>query len=182
VRSSIGSVRAFTLIELMIVLAIIGIIAAVAIPAFGKYLRRSKTTEAALNIRKLFDSSVAYYEAHSFTAQNGSAISRQFPGQGLLVTPALGTCCGGPGGKCKPDPTYWLQPVWVALNFSVDDPFLFSYAYESTGTEASARFATRAHGDLDCDTTYSTFERIGSVDSQWSVTGGSGLFVEGDIE
>src|SRR5205814_7177574 len=52
----------FTLIELMIVVAIIGILAAVAIPAFMKYIRRSKTTEATMNIRKLFDSSVSYFE------------------------------------------------------------------------------------------------------------------------
>ena len=40
------SEKGFTLIELMIVVAIIAILAAVAIPAFSKYIRRAKTSEA----------------------------------------------------------------------------------------------------------------------------------------
>src|SRR4051812_16234434 len=94
----------FTLIELMIVVAIIGILAAVAIPAFMKYIRRSKTVEATMNVRKLFDSSVAYYEAeHSNTA--GTILAKQFPANVGPSPGAANTCCATVGGKCAPVPT-----------------------------------------------------------------------------
>jgi type IV pilus assembly protein PilA len=170
----------FTLIELMIVVAIIGILAAVAIPAFMKYIRRSKTVEATMNVRKLFDSSVAYYEAEHSNS-SGTILAKQFP-TSAPVAPALGTCCGGAGGKCAPNVSNFASDSWSALNFSVDDPFYYMYQYVSSGTDTGANFQAWAFGDLDCDTIYATYMRGGSVMADRSVSGGSGLYSKNEIE
>jgi type IV pilus assembly protein PilA len=46
--------RAFTLIELMIVVAIIGVLAAIAVPNFLKFQCKAKTSEARTNLKALY--------------------------------------------------------------------------------------------------------------------------------
>src|ERR1700757_4149461 len=99
----------FTLIELMIVVAIIGVLAAVAIPAFMKYIRRSKTTEATMNLRKMYDGAVPYHVADHADV-NGNAIDRQFPMSAPYV-PSLSTLTAGmaTGNRYQSSPADWKQ-------------------------------------------------------------------------
>ncbi|HZS35303.1 MAG TPA: type II secretion system protein [Polyangia bacterium] len=172
--------RAFTLIELMIVVAIIGVLSSVAIPSFMKYIRRAKTVEATMNVRKLFDSSVAYYESER-SDLGGNILAKQFPAS-VGPTPAANNCCGQAGDKCKPVAGTFDLPSWAALNFSVDDPYYYWYQYVSAGVETGANFQAYAYGNLDCDSIYATFQRAGTVLADRSVSGGSGLFSKNDIE
>jgi prepilin-type N-terminal cleavage/methylation domain-containing protein len=65
----------FTLIELMIVIAIIGILAAIAIPQFSAYRTRSYNSSAQADVRNLATAQEAYYVDFSTYATGVSALS-----------------------------------------------------------------------------------------------------------
>jgi len=59
--SKLRSKKGFTLIELMIVVAIIGILAAIAIPNFLRFQAKSKQSEAKVNLGGIFTAQTAYF-------------------------------------------------------------------------------------------------------------------------
>jgi prepilin-type N-terminal cleavage/methylation domain-containing protein len=169
----------FTLVELMIVVAILGILAAIAIPAFGRYVKKSRTSEASSHLNKMWAGSVAYFESdHADTA--GLLRPKQFPGP---AGPQEATCCGPNGDKCPGSATEYTNAVWVALQFNIPDPHNFRPAYDATGTGTAATFTARANGDLDCDSTTSTFQRQGKVNAgSGDVETSAAPFVDKPIE
>ena len=60
----------FTLIELMMVVAIIGILAAVAIPTYSDYLKRAKVSEAFILASSLTKTIADYYSHHGKLPKN----------------------------------------------------------------------------------------------------------------
>src|SRR5512145_1528413 len=59
--SKLRGKKGFTLIELMIVVAIIGILAAIAIPNFLRFQAKSKQSEAKTNLGGIFTAQTAYF-------------------------------------------------------------------------------------------------------------------------
>ena len=152
----------FTLVELMIVVVILGILAAVAIPAFSRYIKRSKTAEASGNIAKIYQGQVTYYQQSSETATSTGFVNA------ATVTPAapLGT-----GAKHPANVAAWVNNAeWTAIGFSLDGPHYYSYSCPGT-TGATAGFSATANGNIDGDTTQSTFQRVANV-ANGELTGG----------
>src|SRR5438094_8861863 len=82
--------QGFTLIELMIVVAIVGILAAMALPAYQDYVIRSKMSEAEAAIAACKTSVSEYLSTHaSLPADNTAAGSTLFPST-LLFRSSLG--------------------------------------------------------------------------------------------
>jgi type IV pilus assembly protein PilA len=120
----------------------VGIEAAIAIPAFMKYVRRSKTVEATMNVRRLA-TAVAVLPPDEAAKLSSSE-----------WTPP-GRACDGVGGKFGVDASLWNAEPWKTLDFAVETPAYYQYRVRRDGDG----FTVEAQGDLDCDGIFSHFER-----------------------
>lgn len=145
----------FTLVELMIVVAIIGVLAALAIYGVARYLKHSKTAEATRNLGSMETGSKNSYQQES--TSDGISFSHKFC-DGAGPTPLTAP----KASKTKVPSGDWTAAGWECLKFSVNEPQFYSYKYASSGTGTGAKYTATANGDLDGNGATSKFELTGA--------------------
>ncbi len=135
--------KGFTLIELMIVVAIIGILAAIAVPNFLNYQLKSKTAEAKTNLGAIRTSQEAF----------NAEMDRY---KACAATPA------GTVGKTKRPWSGGGKANFDSIGFEPAGDVYYNYSATLTTTA----FTLTATGDLDADGTSVNF----TMDSTGAIT------------
>ncbi len=158
--------------------SVVGVLSAVAIPAFIKYIRKSKTAEAVEILDQLYKGAGDYYLAQRANMA-GEIVECTMPSPAGPV-PKAGTCCGSLGGpdadgdgRCDGTEAEW-DASFGALRVPYPGPHYFTYEIVPSENMKAPGLILRSTGDLDCDGVRSTFERF----LQGQVTPGGGCDLE----
>ncbi|MFW6067477.1 MAG: type IV pilin protein [Myxococcota bacterium] len=166
VQDPTGREAGFTLVELMVVVVIVGILAAVAIPAFSGYVMRARAAEAPAFLGEIRQRQEAY------RAEFGRYASAPDQGQGWRGYT--------PGNPADPGEVQSFQPNdrWNQLGAAPDGPVRFQYrtiagppgttppdglGYDGT----DFWFVAEARGDLDGDGTFVEFQAYSEANHIW---------------
>jgi type IV pilus assembly protein PilA len=156
--------RGFTLVELMIVVAIVGVLAALAIYGVNKYVNNAKTTEARSAVARIAkDATTAYQRPRASGTVLAAGASAAFSNE-MCTSATLTPSTVPKSAKYQSTAAEWNQSGWACLRFSMTDPQQYSYNYQVSATTGDgATFTATANGDLDGDSTLSTFTMGGKI-------------------
>lgn len=176
----------FTLIELMIVVAIIGVLAAIAIPAFINYVKRSRTSEVGYNLKSLYTGAASYYQEERWGRGTVAASSMAIANVNCAVGGAAPTYAAS-NAKVRVD---WSSEAasYGAVGFESADPLYYEYhivraASNCMNAANDPRIYTfRAIGDLDADGTRSTFEIAVGSNGDNTLHRAPGIFRRDELE
>jgi type IV pilus assembly protein PilA len=168
--------RGFTLVELMIVVAIIGVLAALAIYGVRKYINNAKTAEARETLGRIAKDASSAYNKENMAA-TVLALKGQADVSNRLCSTADNSVPAAPGSiqgkKYQSGPSEWntgsQQVGWQCLKFMMQEPQYFMYKYTATNPTSNAgTFSVTAQGDLNGDTKLSTFTYGGALEADTS--------------
>ncbi|HEY4122157.1 MAG TPA: prepilin-type N-terminal cleavage/methylation domain-containing protein [Byssovorax sp.] len=187
--------RGFTLVELMIVVAIIGVLAALAIYGVNRYLASSKTSEAKNNIGAITRAAVAAFERETYSNEllaDGSTSASTM--HALCLSAAAAVPASAPAGKKYQPSTADDADFntgdnlngWKCLGFSLSQPIYYSYNYtQDAGSGLSGAtangFEANAHGDLNNNAVTSLFARGADV-RNGEVVLSTSIFIQNEYE
>jgi type IV pilus assembly protein PilA len=145
----------FTLLELMMVVAVIGILAAIAIPNFLRYQLRTRATETLTHLKGIATTEVAYFAEHGTFVSVPTAVPASLPGTQRVPWPT----------NTQFDLIGWSPEGGVVFQYAVqaDDP---------NGTGALTRFTAETTADLDNNGVQSYFALIRPLAGAGGLAGG----------